>query len=790
MRVNMPVTNNEKEMSYDEFLVSRTNTKGVITYVNKPFIEMSGYTEQELIGQAHNLIRHPDMPPEAFDDLWKTLKLGKPWSGLVKNRCKDGTFYWVYANATALVENNKVTGYMSVRSKPTREQIKAAEALYSDMREGQAKFKVIGGNLVAKSLMGTLKQKLKYMSIRTRIIMLPLFALMGFTTLGALNFMGFSQGEMLLTMGVVSGVTLTLLTLAGMSLLRAITQPLAMTSHALNNMAAGDYTSQITVTNQDEIGYFVEAVKSMQIRAGNDLSESKQMIIDNQKVIDELNASKAVISDMAETKRIADENLRIKIALDQSLSAIMITDVSGTINYVNGAMHNMLDIGEADISKELGGFKANGIIGKNISIFNLDKSLLEHTGPQKTAMSTSARSYQLTLVPVTDEAGEQLGAAIEWVERTAELAVEKEVSEIVMAANDGDFGGRLPLEGKDGFIKQLAEGIIGLMETNSVGLNDVMRVLDALATGDLSHKITDEYKGDFGRLKNDANATVDKLVEIVDHIRTSSEAINTASKEISAGNNDLSQRTEEQASSLEETASSMEELTSTVKQNADNAKQANQLANSASDIAVKGGNVVGQVVTTMSDINESSKKIVDIISVIDGIAFQTNILALNAAVEAARAGEQGRGFAVVATEVRTLAQRSAAAAKEIKELIDDSVSKVDVGTELVDRAGQTMEEIVQSVKRVTDIMTEISAASQEQSAGIEQVNQAVTQMDEVTQQNAALVEEAAAASESMIEQTDSLMQAVAFFNFGQEDTQLTGIPGPAKERRGPNRAFA
>ncbi len=730
------------------------------------------------------------MPPEAFDDLWKTLKLGKPWSGLVKNRCKDGSFYWVYANATALVEGNKVTGYMSVRSKPTREQIQAAEALYSDMREGQAKFKVIGGNLVAKNLMGTLKQKLKYMSIRTRIIMLPLLALMGFATLGALSFSGLSQGEMLLTMGVVGGVTVTLLTLAGMSLLRAITQPLAMASHALNNMAAGDYTSQITVTNQDEIGHVVEAVKSMQIRAGNDLSESKQMIIENQKVIDELNESKAVISDMAEAKRIADENLRIKIALDQSLSAIMIMDTTGTINYINGAMHKMLDIGEADISEEFGNFKANRILGNNISIFNLKKDLLEHTEPLKIAMSACARSYQLTLVPVTDDAGEQLGAAIEWVERTTELAVEKEVSEIVMAANDGDFSGRLPLKGKDGFIKQLAEGINGLMETNSVGLNDVMRVLDALATGNLSHKITDEYKGDFGRLKNDANATVDKLVEIVDHIRTSSEAISTASKEISAGNNDLSQRTEEQASSLEETASSMEELTSTVKQNADNAKQANQLAYSASDIAVKGGNVVGQVVTTMSDINESSKKIVDIISVIDGIAFQTNILALNAAVEAARAGEQGRGFAVVATEVRTLAQRSAAAAKEIKELIDDSVSKVDVGTELVDQAGQTMDEIVQSVKRVTDIMTEISAASQEQSAGIEQVNQAVTQMDEVTQQNAALVEQAAAASESMIEQTDSLMQAVAFFDFGQQAEQKIGLPSPAEERRGPNRAFA
>jgi methyl-accepting chemotaxis protein len=296
----------------------------------------------------------------------------------------------------------------------------------------------------------------------------------------------------------------------------------------------------------------------------------------------------------------------------------------------------------------------------------------------------------------------------------------------------------------------------------------VVRVLGALARGDLTEKISAQYSGTWGRMKDDANTTVDKLTAIVGQIKESTESINTASREIASGNTDLSSRTEEQAASLEETASSMEELTSTVKQNAENAKQANQLAAGASDVAVKGGEVVGQVVTTMSSINESSKKIVDIIAVIDGIAFQTNILALNAAVEAARAGEQGRGFAVVATEVRNLAQRSAAAAKEIKELISDSVEKVGAGTNLVDEAGRTMDEIVSSVKRVTDIMGEITAASQEQSAGIEQVNQAITQMDEVTQQNAALVEQAAAAAESMEEQAGHLANAVAIFKLAQQ----------------------
>nr|WP_282099383.1 methyl-accepting chemotaxis protein [Deefgea sp. CFH1-16] len=315
---------------------------------------------------------------------------------------------------------------------------------------------------------------------------------------------------------------------------------------------------------------------------------------------------------------------------------------------------------------------------------------------------------------------------------------------------------------------KLAEGMNQLVESNEAGLSDVARVLGALAQGDLTQKITAEYRGLLGQLKEDCNTTSERLAEIVANIKEAASTINVASQEIAAGNSNLSSRTEQQAASLEETASSMEELTSTVKQNAENARQANQLAIGASDIAVKGGDVVGQVVSTMADINDSAKKIVDIISVIDGIAFQTNILALNAAVEAARAGEQGRGFAVVASEVRNLAQRSAGAAKEIKTLIGDSVLKVEAGSKLVDQAGHTMQDVVGAVRRVTDIMSEISAASSEQSAGIEQVNQAITHMDENTQQNAALVEEAAAAAESLEEQASNLTQTVAIFKLGAE----------------------
>ncbi len=306
---------------------------------------------------------------------------------------------------------------------------------------------------------------------------------------------------------------------------------------------------------------------------------------------------------------------------------------------------------------------------------------------------------------------------------------------------------------------------------------DAQEVANKIAAGDLSVPI-DLRPGDKSSLMFAMYAMRDSLTRIVSQVRAGTDTIATASVQIVSGNRELSTRTEQQAGSLEETASSMEELTSTVKQNADNARQANQLAVSASDVARKGGTVVSQVVDTMGSINESARKIVDIISVIDGIAFQTNILALNAAVEAARAGEQGRGFAVVASEVRNLAQRSAAAAKEIKVLIDDSVEKVGAGAKLVDQAGATMHEIVESVQRVTDIMSEITSASQEQTAGIEQINQAVTQMDETTQQNASLVEEAAAASEELQEQAGKLAELVSIFKVANMQVQ----PAPATLR--------
>ncbi|WP_343223491.1 methyl-accepting chemotaxis protein [Lysobacter sp. GX 14042] len=349
------------------------------------------------------------------------------------------------------------------------------------------------------------------------------------------------------------------------------------------------------------------------------------------------------------------------------------------------------------------------------------------------------------------------------------------IGELVTAATAGDFSRRGDASRFEFTYRDMVASLNELMASAHRGLDEVGSVMTAVAAGDLQQRADEALPGQFGRLAADANRTVDKLAQIVGQIRQGSDAINAAAGEIAAGNSDLSRRTEQQAASLEETASSMEELTSTVQHNADNARQANELARGAAEVAGQGGEVVGEVVRTMDGINEASRRIVDIIAVIDGIAFQTNILALNAAVEAARAGEQGRGFAVVASEVRSLAQRSAAAAKEIKGLIDDSVAKVEDGSALVNQAGTTMEEIVARVGKVSEIISEIAAASAEQSAGIEQVSQAVVHMDEGTQQNAALVEQASAAARALEQQAGTLVQTVAVFRADAANGDAVGF---------------
>ena len=524
MRRNLPVTDHEYPLRDGLAIVSKTDTKGRITYVNPYFIEVSGFDESELLGAPHNIVRHPDMPPEAFADLWQTLKAGLPWTGLVKNRRKNGDYYWVRANVTPVRENGQTTGYLSVRTKPSRAQVEAAEALYRRMREGQAAGIVIRRGAVAHTGVRGWLERLRHVNLSLRIGLSAGFLSAMLATLGGyILWSGAGSPAASILAGVAGAGVLVCLNL-WRSLHKAVVAPLGKDTEAARAIAGGELSAKFEAGSDDDVGELLRALQQMNVNL------------------------QAVIGDM----------------------------------------------------------------------------------------------------------------------------------------------------------------------------------------------------------------------------RANAELIRMETHDIAAGNMDLAGRTESQASSLQQTAASLERFATTARQNAENAIQANQLAASASGIAGKGGTAVTQVGATMSEINESSKKIADIIGVIDSIAFQTNILALNAAVEAARAGEQGKGFAVVATEVRHLAQRSAAAAKEIKTLIEDSVNKVEAGNHLVDDAMQTMGQIVQAAQRVTDIVGEITAASREQSANIDQINQAVAHMDHVTQQNAALVEQAAAAAAGLEAQASHMEQSIAVFRFAHQ----------------------
>ena len=475
---------------------------------------------------------------------------------------------------------------------------------------------------------------------------------------------------------------------------------------------------------------------------------------------------------------VAQENQRIKQALDNVSTNTMIADSNRTIVYINKSVHTMLKSRERAIQEVLPNFRADHLIGESMDVFHKNpahqRGLLEGLNQTHRAqIQVADLHFGLTANPVYDENGERLGTVVEWEDRTNQVNIQMEVDALINAASHGDLSRRISLDGKEGFFASLSEGLNQLVEISEGVVADTARVFSALSHGDLTEEIHKQYDGAFGELKNDANATVNKLTEIITQIREAASTVSTGADEIAQGNADLSQRTEEQASSLEETASSMEEMTSAVKSSADNAVQANEIASQTQRLASSGGAVVENAVKAMAEINESSKHIADIIGVIDEIAFQTNLLALNAAVEAARAGEQGRGFAVVASEVRNLAQRSAGAAKEIKDLIRDSVDKVTTGSELVNRSGETLKEIVESVQKVSTMVEDISNSAKEQSSGIEQVNKAVSQMDEMTQQNAALVEEATAAGEAMAEQARKLMQQMAFFTLSHDKVSGT-----------------
>ncbi len=496
---------------------------------------------------------------------------------------------------------------------------------------------------------------------------------------------------------------------------------------------------------------------------------------------EELAEAKREAERRAAERREAAENQRIRVALDNVASSVVLADTERRIIYLNHAARALLGAHRAVLGRDGGEFDPEHAHGARIDRLLTGIGPLDGDTTDATELQLGEVTLKVTRTPVDDNRGERLGSALELEDRTQEVAVEKEIDALVEAARAGDLGKRIDTADKQGFFHQLGTGFNALLDQLDSVFRDIAEAMRHLAEGDLTHRTDKTYAGTFGEVQQDIRKTMDNLSDILHQLRESADAIGDTSEEISAGNNSLSVRTEQQAANLEETASSMEELTSTVQHNADNAQQANQVAASARLSAEKGGEVVGNAIEAMQAIDKSSARIAEIIGVIDEIAFQTNLLALNASVEAARAGEQGRGFAVVATEVRNLASRSADAAKEIKELIQDSVEKVKTGSELVNESGERLEELVSGVRKVGDIIAEIAAASAEQSEGIAQVNNAVTSLDELTQQNAALAEQTSAASAGLLEKANQMRGLVAFFQLEAGKSGASGVltPPPA-----------
>ena len=522
-------------------------------------------------------------------------------------------------------------------------------------------------------------------------------------------------------------------------LIRNIITPIALAVKVANTISSGDLSSKIECDATDETGQLLKALQSMQTNLKERIEAEQDIAVRSQ---------------------------RLKQALNSADVNVMNIDRDNIITFINTSLSKLFHDKQTSFQTHLSSFNADNLVDTNLDTLIKDRDLLDRIDNLKAVYSKDCvvgeLMLRLVINPMFDE-DKRVGTVIEWADRTQEIAIEEEIQEIVEASLSGDLSQRIDLSDKSGFFEKLSSGVNEMVDVSERIINDTVNVLSAMSHGDLTKTIDSNYQGSFGQLKNDTNSTITKLTEVMGEINNNANSVLNGAHEIAQGNANLSQRTEEQASSLEETASSMEEMTSTVRMNADNAKQADQLASSARELAEKGGEVVSSAVNAMGEITASSKKIADIIGVIDEIAFQTNLLALNAAVEAARAGEQGRGFAVVASEVRNLAGRSATAAKEIKGLIGDSVTKVEEGSKLVDESGKTLDGIMNSVKKVSDIIAEIAAAGEEQSDGIEQVNKAINQMDEMTQQNATLVEQAATASEAMGEQARNLNDLVGFF---------------------------
>ncbi len=731
MKINMPITDNELIFDSNQQIVSKTDLEGQITYINKDFIEISGFSEDELIGKNHNIVRHPEMPAEAFKDLWAAVKNDKPWVGMVKNRCKNGDYYWVEAHVTPVRENGTVIGHMSVRKKPQRARVDEAETLYKNMRDDSYK--------------PSLMHRLTHLNVFTRMRLTPKLLIPVIVITSIFMFFEFTspvpdQGtaENLLVSDTASifttqffllsgGMVASLTFMIGFFISQFVSKPIRQCIAVMNNMAEGKYDDAIDIRRTDEVGDLLRALKSMQIKQGFD--------VDNARCL-------------------AQQSERIKTALDVAEANVMMADYNNDIIYVNNATHKMFSEIETELRETLPEFDVNNLLGSNIDQFHRNpahqQNMLKNLKSTYTAtMPVGSLTMMITATPVFDDEDKRLGTVVEWKNLTAEVEVENEVANIVEAAAKGDFSQHISATGKSGFYLVLTRGINDLLETTSAGINDVVRVLRSLSQGDLTKKVDADYEGVFDQLKNDVNSTIEHLTGVISKVHSNTDQSVVTAQQVNGTAQTLGQGSSEQAASLEEISSSMEEMSANIRQSADNAGQTEQIAQTAATDAEESGKSVNEAVIAMKSIAEK-------ISIIEEIARQTNLLALNAAIEAARAGEHGKGFAVVAAEVRKLAERSQKAAGEIGDLSGSTVV-------IAEQAGKKLLQLVPDIQKTAELVQEISVASREQDVGSEEINKAIQQLDQTVQRSASSAEELAASAGRLTSQAEEQREAMSFF---------------------------
>lgn len=730
MRNNQPINNNEYEVSEGQILVSKTDLAGTILECNDAFEAASGFTRNELIGQPHNMIRHPDVPPAVYADMWADLKAGIPWTQLVKNRRKDGGFYWVKARATPLFKDGKIVGYMSVRSRIDATDKQAASQAYRDIAAGKAKIKH------GQVIYGLDSNGLNVFAHFNPAIQLGLAGIVLALIPNLMSLMGSNFFSPLIN-EVAAIILVAILIGYGISLTR--TQQRSV--EALRQLAGGEPLTEVNYDPVTYSGKLRNAVVSTNLSFLEQREESAYQL---------------------------DRSRQLQTALDKLQSNVMMADANYDIIYMNDHIKGFLANREARLKKVLPKFDAKNLIGMNIDVFHKDPShqramISKLTESYTANIEVAGYHFELTMLPIINRAGTRTATLVEWRDLTQEVQLLENVGATVARAQSGYLSDRIDLSKVDGVAKDLSQSINELMDAIQGAMNDVIRVTTGMAEGDLTQTIENDFEGELGQLTHAINSSISRLDGIVSVAIEAANVVDSAANEVSQGSNDLSERVQQQAAALEETSATMDEMNSAIQNNTQNANQAADLAQDVQTKATQGSGVMQQTIEAMNSIQASSHKIADIVTLIDGIAFQTNLLALNAAVEAARAGDHGRGFAVVAGEVRALAQKSAEAAKDIKKLIDESVGRIDHGTKLASESGDMLKAITGSVNEVTSMINEIAKASAEQAAGIHQVHDAITSIDQVTQQNAALVEETTAASESMSEQARNLSHDMAFF---------------------------